>query len=301
MVVVLCYICFLSHSHTQMPIVPKWPAFLEYISPQAATFPVFLVFFFAFAASQDNHFPLKFVKASQTLLPTLSLLCSNNPSLPKTPLGKRLVFCLASFQFKRCLTPCHKECIWRSRAQCWLCLLPTCSALWPILLGSSSIPAAHHGRGLDGKEIAQQDHISQIYHLSWRHRRPAWITTPKYFLLGHGQYSLKQEKQTARSLPSGPLREERSPYHRAAAGARWHHPHRSLNRSRHFALPVCLGLEQRQGRESRVTSRRETGKLGGPFRESYSRRHSGIAHVLSLQAEAELPLILEIVSFLLSR
>lgn len=81
-----------------MPIVPKWPVFFEYISPQAATFPVFLVFFFAFAASQDNHFPLKFMKASQTLSPKPTLLKQSIP--PKNSPGEAtgLLFCLLLVQ-----------------------------------------------------------------------------------------------------------------------------------------------------------------------------------------------------------
>lgn len=56
---------------------PQWPVFLAYPSPQAATFPVFLVF--AFAASQDNHFPLRFMKASQILSPKATLLKQSIP------------------------------------------------------------------------------------------------------------------------------------------------------------------------------------------------------------------------------
>lgn len=182
----LCGLCsllclFSVPEHTQTP-TGVFPVFLAYASPQAATFPAFSVF--VFAASQDNHFPLKVMRASQTV-PKAYSAQTIHPS--KTPLRNRLVFCLASFQFKYCLVPCHKGGIWRPWAQRWLCLLPIRSPLWPFLLGNSSIPAAHHGIGWDGKEIAKQDPTSQTYHFLCSHRRPAGITTPKYFLLGHGQ------------------------------------------------------------------------------------------------------------------
>lgn len=59
-----------------------------------ATFPVSLVFFFAFAVPQDNHLPLKFLKESQIVPQCYS--CSDSPSHPKIPLWKMPMFCLDS-------------------------------------------------------------------------------------------------------------------------------------------------------------------------------------------------------------
>ena len=84
-------------------------------------------------------------------------------------------------------------------------------ASWPFLLGSSSVPTVHRGMGWGSKEMAQQDLISQTYHFLCSLRRPAGITTPKCFLLGNGQHSLKRENQTARPLPSGVRRAEHCP------------------------------------------------------------------------------------------
>lgn len=106
-----------------------------------------------------------------------------------------------------------------------------------------------------------------MYHFLRSHRRPFGITIPKYFLLRHGQYFLKQENQTARSLPSDKRREEHFSDHWAAAEARQHQPHSSLSRSRTllFVFAWCWS----RGRDSRVTLCRELGKPGGPFRHSY--------------------------------
>lgn len=148
---------------------PQRPVFLVYVSPPAATFIVFLVFFFAFAASQGNYFPLKFVKASQILSAKAILL--KQFIHPKNSPGEAtgLLPCLLPVQI--CLVPC----IWKSWAQSWLCLL----------LSPPALPTGEHLNSCcllwDGKEIVQQDSISQMYHFSCSHRRPAGITTPKLF------------------------------------------------------------------------------------------------------------------------
>lgn len=73
--------------------------FLASLSPQVATFIVFLGFFFTFAVSLDNHLPLKFMKESQIVPECCS--CSNSPSL----LEANVLPCLLQF---KCPTACHK-------------------------------------------------------------------------------------------------------------------------------------------------------------------------------------------------
>lgn len=107
-----CSLCFLSSMsifHLRVcpdTPCPMWPVFLECHLPA-----VFLVSSFSFAISQDNHFFFSKPQRQVNFCPH-RLLCWNNPSFPKTPLGKQLISCLASFQFKCCLVPWLFEGIW---------------------------------------------------------------------------------------------------------------------------------------------------------------------------------------------
>lgn len=115
------------------------------------------------------------------------LLGSNNPS-PKSSPGEMtsLLPCLLPVQMLPCVLP--HEMRLETLGIGWLYLLPTPLALPTEEQLDSCCPS------WDGKEVAQQDPISQIYYFLGSYRRPARITASKFFLLEHRQYSWKQEK-----------------------------------------------------------------------------------------------------------
>jgi len=189
---------------------PRRPVFLAYVSPQAATFPVLL---FAFAASQDNHYPLKFRR--QVRFCPQRLLRSNNPTLPETPLGKQPVFGFASFQFKCGLMPCHT--VWRPRAQHWLGLLalPAGEQLSPYCPSWDGL--GQQGDGSAGPHIpnvslfvqpqeACRDHHTQVFSSG------KWAALPK------------TRKPDCQASPLWRAESRALPYHPAAAEARQHQP-----------------------------------------------------------------------------